>query len=509
MQFSNPVLPGFHPDPSVCRVGDDYYLVTSSFEYFPGIPLFHSKNLVDWEPIGHCLTRDDQLSLRNVESSEGVFAPTIRYHDGTFYVVTTSVGGGGQFVVTASDPHEEWSEPTWIDAPGFDPDLFWHDGETYYTYAHDHVVEQTTVDLDTGETEDSREIWTGTEGDFTEAPHIYEADGTYHLVVAEGGTHRGHMVVTARAEDPTGPFVGNPKNPVLSHRAEVFHPIEATGHADLVRARDGSWWLVCLGIRPHGDHPGYHHLGRETFLAPVTWDDGWPVVNDGQPLNLSMTVERDFDSDSEIGNRTWTETRDPFTNDKFGVEWQFRRNPERDRYRVEDGALVLLGGPETLDDPRPTFVGRRQQNFDCLTTATLAFDPDDGEEAGVAVTMDEDHHYDFGVTCRGDVRTAIVRLCIGDANEVVAESPLSNGPVQLRIEADREKYRFAVDSNDDSGLQSDDGPQSLATAETRYVSTEVAGGFTGVLLGPYATGHGTDCSTLARFESFAYRPTDE
>ncbi|MFC6825063.1 glycoside hydrolase family 43 protein [Halopelagius fulvigenes] len=499
MEFLNPVLPGCYPDPTVCRVGRDYYLATSSFEYFPGVPLFHSRNLVDWEPIGYALTRDEQLSVRDASASEGIFAPTLRHRDGTFYLVTTNVGGDGHFVVTADDPRGEWSDPTWIDAPGFDPDLFWDGDDAYLTYAHDSVVEQTTVDVETGETDERRTLWTGTEGDFTEAPHLYAVDGSYYLVLAEGGTHTGHMVVVARADAPTGPFRENPENPVLSHRAEIHHPIQATGHADFVRAHDGTWWAICLGVRQHGDHPGYHHLGRETFLAPVRWEDGWPVVNGDDPLG--RLVRRSDTALEATGGRSWTATRDAFADDGLGVEWNYRRNPHRDRYAVQDGTLVLRGGPETLDEKRPTFVGRRQQQFDCQAETRLDFDPSGDEEAGFTVGIDEEHHFDLAVTERTGDRIALTRLRIGDATETIATTTLGAGPVTLAVEADRHEYRFAA--------VADGRRRSMGSARSKYLSTEVAGGFTGVFIGLYATGNGSPAETPARFRSFRYRPAGE
>ncbi|MCU4973677.1 glycoside hydrolase family 43 protein [Halobacteria archaeon AArc-m2/3/4] len=528
MHAENPILPGFHPDPSICRVGEDYFLATSSFEYFPGVPLFHSRNLVDWEPIGHALTRDDQLPLETADSSKGVFAPTLRHHDGTFYLITTNVSAGGHFVVTADDPRGEWSDPTWIDAPGIDPDLFWDDrgdGDptVYVTYrGGPDGIEQAEVDLETGALGEPRQLCNRLEGDYTEAPHLYEIDGTYYLLVAEGGTHTKHMVSVARADDPTGPFESHPDNPVLSHRnvSGMFNPIQATGHGDLVQAHDGSWWLVFLGIRKHGGHPGWHHLGRETFLAPVEWNEGWPVVNGGEPVELDLEVDLDVETaspspepsaDLEADSR-W-ETRDPFAGDELGPEWNYRHNPERDRYELADGtgALVLHGSPATLEDEQPTFVGRRQQHFDCLARTRLAFDPDPDvdvdEEAGLTVLYDDSHHYDLGVVRRGDdgERRAIVRQRVGDIEEITAETALPDGPVDLVCEATTETYRFALESAVDSA---EPERETLTTAPTKYLATEVAGGFTGVYVGLYATGHGEPCETPARFESFEYRSTE-
>ncbi|GAB3031759.1 glycoside hydrolase family 43 protein [Natronobiforma cellulositropha] len=496
MQFSNPVVPGFHPDPSVCRVGEDYYLATSSFEYTPGIPLYHSHNLADWEPIGHCLTRPSQLPLENASASEGIFAPTLRYHDGTYYVISTNVSDGGHFVVSATDPRGEWSEPTWIDAPGIDPDLFWDDDTVYVTYREGEAgIAQAELDLETGALGESRVIADRLAGDYTEAPHLYEIDGTYYLVVAEGGTHTGHMVCVARSDRPDGPFEPCPDNPVLSHRgvSEMYTPIQATGHGDLIEAHDGTWWLVFLGIRQFGGYPGWHHLGRETFLAPVEWVDGWPVVNGGERITPELSVP---DTDLERAPRAdWT-TTDPFAGTDLGPEWNGRY--ARERYTVGDGVLSLEGGPETLEERGVTFVGRRQQHLECTARARLEFDPRAGEEAGLTLFYDERHHYALALTRREGERRVVVRLRIGDATAVVADRDCPAGAVDLTVEGTPETYRF--------GFEANGSRTSLASASTRYLSTEVAGGFTGVYVGLYATGHGSDCEEPARFTAFEYRP---
>jgi len=503
MEYTNPVLPGFNPDPSVCRAGEDYFLATSSFEYFPGVPLYHSRNLVDWEPIGYALTRDSQLPLEGARASGGIFAPTLRHHDGTFYLITTNVSADGHFVVTADDPRGRWSDPTWIDGGGIDPDVFWDDGDCYFTWrAGEEGIVQATVDLETGELGERRELANRLEGDYTEAPHVYEVDGTYYLVVAEGGTHVNHMVSVARADDPTGPYEGNADNPVLSHRnvSGAFNPIQATGHGDLVRAHDGSWWIVFLGIRTHGGHPGWHNLGRETFLAPVSWEDGWPIVDGGEFVEAETSVA-DTDLERADAPHRW-ETTDPFAGEALGPEWNYRRNPERERYALVEGGLELQPGPETLTEQGATFVGRRQQHHACRATARLDLDPADGTEAGLTVFANEDHHYALGVDggtdgpASGDKR-AFLRLQVGPATEEVARTALPRGPVELAIEADTGAYRFHATGADGE-------ERALGTAPTRYVSTEVTGGFTGVYVGCYATNDGEPAGETARFESFAY-----
>jgi alpha-N-arabinofuranosidase len=282
VEVSNPVLPGMHPDPTVCRVGRDFYLACSSFEYFPGVPLYTSRDLVHWTPIGHALTRRSQLDLRGVPSSGGIYAPTLRHHDGTFFLVATLVGRGN-FVVTAPSPRGPWSNPVWLDEDGIDPSLAFLDGRVFYTRngrgadrEHPFVYQgELMLASRPAIARIPRVVWRGTGGVWPEAPHLYRRGEWYYLVTAEGGTSYGHSVVVARGTDPYGPFEPSPHGPLLTHRDRPRLPIQGTGHADLVDLDDGTTWAVLLAIRPHGGR--HHHLGRETFLAPVRWgEDGWP-----------------------------------------------------------------------------------------------------------------------------------------------------------------------------------------------------------------------------------------
>jgi alpha-N-arabinofuranosidase len=498
---SNPVLPGFHPDPSICRVDETFYLTTSSFECFPGLPIYRSETLVDWEPIGHALTRESQLDTRDARVSGGIFAPTLRHHHGTFYLTSTNTSGGGHFVVTADDPTGEWSDPVSVDAPGIDPDLFWDGDTAYYTYFttdDDRRIEQAEIDLETGDLGQQRTVWTGHEDPHAEAPHLYERDGTYYLVVAEGGTHTGHSVMVGRGDDPTGPFEPHPENPILTHRDDFYRDVHAAGHADLVTDADGNWWLVCLGIRPRGGFPGWHHLGRETFLAPVSWKDGWPAV---EGREIPPEVDRSAlpgDTDPAGAGSDPVEHTDTDFSEGRSHEWFYRRTPDGDRYAFTDDGLVLRGGPESLDEPGTTFLARRQTNFDCRIRADLAFDPGPGEEAGLALVMDEQHHYEVGVR-RGDgadESVAVARVTIGDATDVLAREPVGES-VALGVDATAETDEFLVDG------------AVVAEARPKYLATEVAGGFTGVVVGPYAVAEsGPAEATPARVERFRYEPVD-
>jgi len=295
--FHNPILPGCYPDPSICRVGEDYYLVTSTFEYFPGLPIFHSRDLVHWHQIGHVLDRASQLPLDEVRPSGGLYAPTIRFSNGTFYVINTLVDGktkSGNFIVTARDPAGPWSEPDWLEAAqGIDPSLFFEDnGKVWYVGTrlranreYEGHTEIWLQELDLSSMQLVGEIyilWDGAlkKAIWAEAPHIYKIHGLYYLMIAEGGTAHNHAVTIARSDKLSGPYEVNPRNPILTHRhLGLDYPIVGTGHADLVETQTGEWWLVCLAMRPYGGY--FYNLGRETFLVPVRWEEGWPVVSPG------------------------------------------------------------------------------------------------------------------------------------------------------------------------------------------------------------------------------------
>ncbi|MFB0524828.1 MAG: glycoside hydrolase family 43 protein [Phycisphaerae bacterium] len=508
--FQNPVIPGFYPDPSICRVGDDYYLATSSFEYFPGVPIFHSKDLVHWRQIGYCLTRKSQLPLDKIRASGGIYAPTIRYNDGTFYMVTTNVDGGGNFYVTAKNPAGPWSEPVWLNQGGIDPSLFFDDDGTVYYTRHegggDGYIAQRTLNLKTGKLEGPlKKIWGGTGGIWAEGPHLYKINGTYYLMISEGGTSYDHMVTIARSDSPWGPFEANPNNPILTHRNRPNSPIQALGHADLVETPDG-WWLVCLGIRPQGGR--FHHIGRETFLAPVTWNnENWPVVNNNGTLELTLPAPK-------LPQQCWKEapTKDDFNDVKLGLVWNFLRNPYEDDFSLTErpGYLRLNGSAITLDDQdSPAFVGRRQTDFNCVASTLLEFEPNsENEEAGLTVRGFDKYHYDIGVTLRQGKRQAFFRKVLrGETINPIQYVDVQPGPVILSIKASPLSYEFSCQSS--TGAR-----EVLGTALTKELSFEKissAGSycFTGVYFGMYATGNGKKCTVPADFAWFEYLSTED
>ncbi|MFZ5519304.1 MAG: glycoside hydrolase family 43 protein [Candidatus Zhuqueibacterota bacterium] len=503
MHYRNPVIPGFHPDPSVCCAGDDYFLVCSSCEYFPGVPIFHSKDLIHWRHIGYCLSRASQLDLSRAYFSRGIYAPTIRHHDGMFYVITTNVSDRGNFIIRAENPLGTWSDPVWMDVPGIDPDLFFDDNGSAYLSVSNRSdgyirISQCKVDVGTGRClSPLKDIWEGSGGFGPEAPHIYKIDNQYYLMIAEGGTEYGHIETISRSARPDGPFEPCPRNPILTHRSSGS-PIQGVGHADLIQAHTGSWWAVCLGFRFVG-YQRYHFLGRETYLAPVIWDDcGWPVIGDNGRIGLDMEAET-------LPAHPWPRpaARDNFDAAELALCWNFIGNPGEGTWSLVErpGALRLKGQPETLDamNPAPVFVGRRQCHFDVKIAASLEFDPmHEGEEAGLTTFQNLKHHYEIAVAMRNGNRVVLVRRRIGSLSAIVAERELHSPRVELVIRGDRETYRFGFKTESQSEIE-------LATGETRYLATEVGGWFTGVYLGMYATGNGRVCTARAFFDWFDYQ----
>ncbi|WP_326549688.1 glycoside hydrolase family 43 protein [Micromonospora sp. NBC_01813] len=521
--YRNPIVAGFHPDPSVCRVGEDYYLVCSSFEYFPGVPIFHSRDLVDWRQIGNVLDRPGQLELpADTPASRGVFAPTIRHHDGRFWVVTTNVSIGRHLIVTATDPAGPWSDPVHFDLPHVDPSLTWDDnGDCWLTVSG---VESYRIDPTCGAVhEGPLPMWSGTGGQYPEAPHLYRIDSWWYLLVSEGGTHTGHAVSIARSRSIRGPFEPGPDNPFLTHRS-TNRPVQATGHADLVQAADGSWWMVLLGIRAKGQWPPYHVLGRETFLVPVRWVDGWPVVD---PVEQSMIAPTGTPpalagqqtlaaQQTRAGGADPGGYRDDFDDTRLAHCWLSIRERPPASWSLTDrpGWLTLHATGTTLDRSGATVVAYRQQHHDCR--ASVHLDPGTGR-AGLTLRIDEAHHYDFEL--HGGVARVVGR--VGPFRQVFGEQPVPAGCVTLTIatrthdllpptvtsaaEAVAPGAPFGVrPAGSDTvsfELATDTGPVVLAELDGRYLSTEVAAGFTGRVIGMYVTAGSAD------FDWFHYQPT--
>lgn len=506
--YQNPVLPGFYSDPSACRVGDDYYMVHSSFGYFPGVPIFHSKNLVNWEQIGHVLTRPGQVPLEKAGVTLGIFAPTLRCNQGTYYMITTNITAKGNFFVTAKDPRGPWSDPVWIDMPGIDPSLFFDDdgkvwvtstvnwGKNIHEGIHLAQIDPTSGKLLTP----VRNIWAGTGGRYPEGPHLYKKDGWYYLMIAEGGTQFGHKVTIARSTHIDGPYHANPGNPIMTHadmNAETS-PFQGVGHGDMVQAADGSWFILAHAFRVNGEH---QILGRETVLAPVRWDKGaWPVVNGDGTIAENMVAPS---LPAPVRPKDDAQ-RDDFNGPQLGMAWNYLHNPIAANYSLTHraGYLRLLGAQATLDKPDdPTFVGRRQQHFDFEASTELEFDPKTGQEAGLTLFKDDAHHYKLVIQQDGERRVLVLTYHLGKIHHVARQATLASGPVQLRVSGDKDTYVFSY-------AQEGAKWQELGRADTRYLSSVTAGGFTGVYIGLYASAKMAPAAP-AEFSWFDYRPKGE
>lgn len=479
LPINNPVIPGYHPDPSICRVGDDYYIVNSSFQYFPGVPIYHSKDLVNWELIGNVLDRESQIPLETANSYGGIFATTIRYHEGLYYMITTNVTKGGNFFVTAKDPRGPWSEPVYLKQGGIDPSFLFEDGKCYMV-SNPASIQLCEIDPVTGkQLTDSKIIWNGTGGRYPEGPHIYKKDGWYYLLISEGGTEMGHSLTIARSRNIWGPYESNPMNPILTQFREVAenNQIQGTGHGDFVQAKDGSWWVVFLGFRRFGGD--FHHLGRETFLAPVSWVAGWPVINDGAPIESVMKTPASWSAEAPL-KKSWREDFDA----PLGPGWIYIQNPETSRYKTLKGRLNLVGAGPLEENDHPSFVGVRQESPGIIAETKVRLETSSGE-AGIVAYQNPDGFAALAV----ENGRAKLRLKLKSVNTVLGTVSLKRGKdVVLRIVSeDGNMYRFEVNGKE------------IGRFETSLLSSEVAGGFTGVVLGMYAV------DGIANFEYFDYQ----
>ena len=494
-QLRNPVIPGYHPDPSVCRVGDDFYLVNSSFQYFPGVPIYHSRDLVNWELIGNVLDRESQLPLKDATSWLGIYAPTIRYHEGTYYMITTNVGNRGNFMVTATDPRGPWSEPIWLEQQGIDPSLWFEDGRCYMMSNPDNTILLCEIDPKTGrQLTPSKPLWQGTGGRWPEGPHIYKKDGWYYLLISEGGTELAHKLTIARSRHIYGPYKANPANPILTNcsRDGQGKQIQGTGHGDLIQATDGSWWIVFLAYRNFGG--SYHPLGRETCLAPVKWEKGqWPVVNGGQPIDTLMQVAT-LPQVPVQPKASYYDFSMP-----FGPEWIYIQNPVAENYLKVNGRLRLKGGRSSLTaNERPTFIGRRQESAAMLVETHLNFSESAiGDEAGLTVYQINDGHTDFCLQGMKGKMVVAVKTQLKTVAATLFSEEIDGFEASLRVTSDGEMYRFEY---------SLDGQHYKPCYEMAcsLMSTEVVGGFTGVVLGMYCSQKGSDGATFADFDYFKY-----
>lgn len=518
--FENPILSGFYPDPSICRVGDDYYLATSSFVYYPGIPIFHSKDLLHWEQIGHAIHRPDQLDYKNCETSLGLWAPSLRYHNGTFYMINTFVSEGREarrdnYIVTAKDPAGPWSDPVFVEgADGIDSSLFFDDdGSIWYVgnyicpeplYEGHHGIYLCQLDPETFQFIGPRyDIWNGfkTRSKWIEAPHIYKKGGYYYLLVAEGGTFENHSVMIARCRDIRGDYEICPRNPIVSHRhLSLMSEISVVGHADIVETQNGEWWMVLLGIRPY---EGFHYnLGRETFLVPIVWEkDGWPRLD-----NENGLVNR-FERIPDLPrfDMPLTDPSDDFESPELRMIWNTIHPPKKEFYSLcaRPGFLRLNTEPEVLNEIcTPAFIGRRQQHNYFQATAAMEFSPaEECQEAGIAALQDDRFHYRFVKTMRDSSPVLQLYKTENRICTLIRELPLTqNGRLYLTIQGAKDVYHFYYGYTEGQYLEfARNLPASL-------LSTTVNEGFTGAYIGMYASANHRVCDGCADFDWFRYCP---
>lgn len=490
--YTNPVIPGFHSDPSVCRVGDDYYLITSTFEYFPGVPVFHSKDMVNWEQVGYILNRKEQIP-----NGINIFAATIRYHEGVFYMITTNIVGGGNFYVTATNPAGPWSNPVWLKGlGGIDPDLFWDDDGKAYVISSPMVLYE--INLETGEfLTEGRKIWNGTGGRYSEGPHIYKKDGWYYLMAAEGGTEEAHHETIARSQSIWGPYTDNPANPILAHANAAGQgiPIQGVGHADIIQAHDNSFWIVFHGYRNISDKV-HHILGRETCLAPVCWPkNGWPVVNGNGTASVNMTCPTLPLHPFQAKPSTFD-----FNNDQLDFEWNYIQAPNTDNFSLTErpGFFRLKGAAEQVNTrTNSTFIGRRLTDFYFTATTRLDFNPEnENEEAGM-ILLNNGSHFDIVVQKKANKRVLVVKLQLGRTIYTSKEYVLEPGPVDLRVTGEKTTFTFAFRQGNNEFMD-------VETADAKFLATETVGFFTGVYVGLYATGNGKASETNADYDWFEY-----
>ncbi|MGI6333332.1 MAG: glycoside hydrolase family 43 protein [Saccharofermentanales bacterium] len=542
--IKNPILPGFYPDPSICRVGNDFYMITSSFMLFPGVPIFHSTDLATWNQIGNVLDRPSQLHLIGQPLVGGIMAPTIRYHDGVFYIINTNFSSKGNFIVTAEEPQGPWSEPIWLpDVTGIDPSLFFdEDGSCYVCGTRQQVQADGTqgpqviwmaeFDLDAMKLKSSPvDIWGGAlvNAPYPEAPHLYKKDGWYYLIIAEGGTEHFHAVTVARSRALNVWFDGYKGNPILTHRhLGKNYPIGNAGHADLVETVTGEWYAVLLASRLIG---GYHkNLGRETYLVPVDWEDGWPVLSPG-----TGKIEWTYPAPALPPTpRIERPARVDFDQPELDQEFIFFGTPYQDFWRIHNGWLTMKLLPQHLSpeqkkiqpgpsQPDPTipslaFIGKRQTDVNFQVATRLKFTAEKSyEAAGLAIVQASNHQLRLERTVESGKQILRLVQVTCDARGmpfhpdftskthvetlVAAECPWEDVVLVIRQNVQAIDFLFGPDE------------QSLrllaGQVDGRVINPEKVGGMIGTCLGMFATANGEKSDNIAGFDWFEYRRPDE
>ena len=538
--FINPIISGAHPDPSICRVGGDYYIVNSSFEYFPGLPIHHSKDLVNWELIGYGLHREDQcngnMNLLDVQSDGGIHAPTIRYNKGTFYIITTNVyspsdGKPGQminFVITAKDPSGPWSDPHIIEgAPGIDPDIFFDtNGKVYFTGTHspgdmnaNGIGEIWIQELDIKKWKligKRHTVWDGVFGCCTEGPHIYKEHGLYYLLVAEGGTGKNHAVMISASENIFGPYEENPRNPILTTRHlsnEYF--VNSTGHADMIELEDGRWYMVSLGKR--NDLDGDANMGRETYLMPMKWEptivkweqvskDKWEPIRYLFPVVAPLTgrVERfaslPYDDKPQYINNTII---DDFVDENLDLKWTFIRVPKDETYSLSEnpGFLRLYSKPNIIENrKRFSFIGFRQKESDFEFKIKMNFTPEKDKVESGMIHYQKEWNYLTNTVFRSNKKFYLEQKLKEKGKKVITlEKTLLkdyDGNIILKVESKKDKHDFYYSLDNGLNFIFFTSMDAIKILDRNY---------TGALLGLYSTSNGKVSQDYADYDWIRYK----
>lgn len=509
--FYNPILSGWNSDPSICTNGEgDYFIATSSFTYVPGVPLFHSRDLVNWKQVGYVLTRESQMkNFRHQHVSGGIFAPDIKYNPAnkTYYMITTNVGAGNFFVKT-QDPFGEWSDPVYLpEVQGIDPSFFFdNDGRAYivnnddapdgkpeypghrtvrvveFDTATDQCIGERKIVVNKGWRPQDKPIW-------CEGPHIYKVDDTYYLMTAEGGTSTWHSEVIYRGPSPFGPFTPWEGNPILTQRtldASRENPVTCAGHADLVQTKEGDWWGVFLACRPVKDD--MENLGRETFMMPVKWtEDGWPyMTREGETVPLQLRKEGvTRGEDVTFGNFTRT---DQFTDSVLGLDWMTLRGSADEYYSLSEvpGYLTLKCADVTSSEKAVIpYIGRRIHHHNYTATTGVTFNPRHERQcAGILLMKDETHQYLLAKTRNADSHTVVLRKISEDGQEELASKTIADDTHTLQLKVESKGLDLSFHYSVDGG---DTWCEVASGIDAGYTSTAKAGGFTGTTIGLYAS----------------------
>jgi len=516
-EFYNPILQGCYPDPAITKKGDDYFLVCSSFAMFPGVPIFHSKDLVNWTSLGGVLDNASNFDVHDCGISAGVYAPGITYnpHNDTFYMIVTAFTGGlGNIIVKTKDPFKGWGEPKKLNFNGIDPSVFFDDdGKAYivhndapergkalynghrvikiweYDTNEDQVIPGTDKVIVNGGVDLSKKpIW-------IEAPHLYKKDGKYYLMCAEGGTGGWHSEVIFKSDNPKGPFIPAPGNPILTQRyfpKDRKNKVDWAGHADLVEGPGGKYYGVFLAVRPNEENRV--NTGRETFILPVDWSGEFPVFENGlipiEPkLKLPKGVKNKTGQNDFIPNGNFT-FNDNFTSEKLDYKWIGLRGPREEFIEVTKKGLQINPFANNIKQVAPTstlFLRQMHNNFSY--SVTMDYKPASEKDlAGIVALQSERFNYVFGITKKGADYYLLLEKTKGKfrsretESTIVASTKIDvSNPVRLKVSAQGDKYEFSYSTN------GTDFETLGGTVSGDILSTDVAGGFTGCLLGLYAT----------------------